>query len=56
MRAAAQLFAEVVVIVEVSHDHLLIFPMPAAMADTANSLVLCSVLSRQTHHAPKDAG
>jgi hypothetical protein len=56
VRAAAQLFAEVVVIVEVSHDQLLIFPMPAAMADTANLLGSCSVLSRLNHHALKDAG
>lgn len=46
------------VIIEVSHDHLLIFPMPAAMAATAYFMLLvpCSVLSRLHHHAPQDAG
>ena len=55
LQLPVQLFAEVMII-EVSHDLLLMFPMPAAMAATGNLLVCCSVLSRLHHHAPKDAG
>jgi hypothetical protein len=51
----SKLFAEVVII-EVSHDLLLIFPMPAAMAVAAKLLVCCGVLSHFLHYVLTDGG